>query len=304
MAAGRTNNARAALWLLASAVLFTVMSVLVKILGENLHTFQISLFRMLVSLVVILPFLMRAEGLGIRTRIPALQFTRGTIGSLAMILGFYAIVNMPLADAQAISFSRILFVVPLAVFLLRESVGLHRIVAALVGFGGVLVMLRPGGDFSFGLPAAAALGHAFLVALASILVAIASRYDKPVTLMFYTGVVGTAFAAPLAWVYWTTPTSAEWGLLIAMGVAGTAAHNCFIRAYAMGEASAIAPVDYTRLVLAGAAGYLLFASVPDGYTLIGAAIIVASTFYIMRREARASAAQARETRQPPSPQTL
>ena len=296
MAAWRTKNARGALWLLASAVLFTVMSVLVKILGENLHTFQISLFRMIVSLVVILPFLMRSGALlaGIRTRVPLVQFAHGTVASLALIFSFYAIVNLPLADAQAIGFSHILFVVPLAAFILREAVGFRRVAAALVGFGGVLVMLRPGGDFAFGLPAASALGHAFMVALASILVAIAGRHDKPVTLMFYTAIVSIAVSAPLAWVYWTTPTPAEWGLLVVMGVVGAGVQNTFIRAYAMGEASAIAPVDYTRLVFAGVAGYFLFASVPDAYTLTGAAIIVAATFYIIRREALMGVARARQ----------
>jgi len=161
----------------------------------------------------------------------------------------------------------------------------------------VLIMLRPGMAAGIGrgggdgagmvlsLGAAAALGHAFLVALATVLVNIASRYDGPVTLMFYTNIVSvTLIALPTIFV-WQTPNVTELAMLVAMGVLATASHNCFIRAFAMGEASVIAPVDYSRLIFAALAGWLVFASVPDIYTIIGAAIIVASSFYIVRREA-------------------
>jgi drug/metabolite transporter (DMT)-like permease len=293
------NNRQAALWLLASAVMFTFTGVLVKTLGETLHPFEISLFRGLVALAVILPIFARTGGIsaGMKTQIPLLQMTRGVVGSLAMFLGFYAIVALPLADAQAISFSRNLFLVPLAAFILAEAVGPRRAIAAAVGFVGVLIMLRPGMEAGIGqgggdgagmvlsLGAAAALGHAFLVALATVLVNIASRYDGPVTLMFYTNIVSvTLIALPTIFV-WQTPNVTELAMLVAMGVLATASHNCFIRAFAMGEASVIAPVDYSRLIFAALAGWLVFASVPDIYTIIGAAIIVSSSFYIVRREA-------------------
>ena len=288
------NNRRAALWLLASAIMFTFTGVLVKTLGETLHPFEISLFRGLVALAVILPIFARTGGIsaGMKTQIPLLQMTRGVVGSLAMFLGFYAIVALPLADAQAISFSRNLFLVPLAAFILAEAVGPRRAIAAAIGFIGVLIMLRPGmesgGDEAamiLSLGAEAALGHAFLVALATVLVNIASRYDGPVTLMFYTNIVSvTLIAIPTIFV-WQTPNMTELAMLVAMGVLATASHNCFIRAFAMGEASVIAPVDYSRLIFAALAGWLVFASVPDIYTIIGASIIVASSFYIVRREA-------------------
>ena len=279
--------------------MFTCTGVLVKTLGETLHPFEISLFRGLVALAVILPIFARTGGIsaGMKTQIPLLQMARGVVGSLAMFLGFYAIVALPLADAQAISFSRNLFLVPLAAFILAEAVGPRRAIAAAVGFVGVLIMLRPGMETGMAqaggeaagmvlsLGAAAALGHAFLVALATVLVNIASRYDGPVTLMFYTNIVSvTLIAIPTIFV-WQTPNMTELAMLVAMGVLATASHNCFIRAFAMGEASVIAPVDYSRLIFAALAGWLVFASVPDIYTIIGASIIVASSFYIVRREA-------------------
>ena len=279
--------------------MFTFTGVLVKTLGETLHPFEISLFRGLVALAVILPIFARTGGIsaGMKTQIPLLQMTRGVVGSLAMFLGFYAIVALPLADAQAISFSRNLFLVPLAAFILAEGVGPRRAFAAAVGFVGVLIMLRPGmgsgmvqaggeaAGMVLSLGAAAALGHAFLVALATVLVNIASRYDGPVTLMFYTNIVSVMLIAIPTIFVWQTPNITELAMLVAMGVLATASHNCFIRAFAMGEASVIAPVDYSRLIFAALAGWLVFASVPDIYTIIGASIIVASSFYIVRREA-------------------
>ena len=283
--------------------MFTFTGVLVKTLGQTLHPFEISFFRGLVALAVILPIFARTGGLraGMRTQIPLLQLTRGVVGSLAMFLGFYAIVALPLADAQAISFSRNLFLVPLAAFVLSEVVGLRRALAAAVGFVGVLIMLRPGVDMGAGdaglylsAGAAAALGHAFLVALATVLVNIASRYDGPVTLMFYTNIVTVSLIAIPTFFVWQSPTMNEFLMLIAMGVLATASHNCFIRAFAIGEASAIAPVDYSRLIFAALAGWLVFSTVPDRFTIIGALIIVASSFYIVRREAGLQKAEPQE----------
>ncbi len=284
------DNRRAAMWLLASAVLFTLTSILVKYLGAALHPLQISFFRALVALMVILPIFARSGGLieGMKTKIPALQVFRGVIGSTAMILGFYAIVHLPLADAQAIGFSRNLFVVPLAALILAEFVGPRRALATLVGFAGVLIMLRPGGGMMMSAGALAALGHAALVAVASILVSIASRHDKPTTLMFYTNVVAIVMVAVPAAFVWQMPSLTQFTLLFVMGILATSAHNCFIRAYGMGEASAIAPVDYSRLVLAAIAGFFLFGDIPDSYTIIGALIIVGASFYIIRYEARAT----------------
>ncbi|NCF78901.1 MAG: EamA family transporter [Alphaproteobacteria bacterium] len=289
------DNRRAALWLLASATMFTFTGVLVKTLGQTLHPFEISFFRGLVALAVILPIFSRTGGIraGMRTQIPLLQITRGVVGSVAMFLGFYAIVALPLAEAQAISFSRNLFLVPLAAFILSEAVGPRRTIAASVGFVGVSIMLRPNmgtGDAGMllSLGAAAALGHAFLVALATVLVNIASRHDGSVTLMFYTNTVSVTLIAIPTFFVWQTPNMSELMMLVAMGVLATASHNCFIRAFALGEASVIAPVDYSRLIFAALAGFVVFSTVPDIYTITGALIIVASSFYILRREAQSA----------------
>ena len=123
---GLSNNLQGAFWLFMSVFAFTTMAALAKYLGNDFHAFQISFFRASFSLIVILPFLINAglsQG-GIKTKVPLLQIARGTISALGIMMGFYAIVNMPLADAQAIRFSSSLFVVPLAAIFLNEKVSI------------------------------------------------------------------------------------------------------------------------------------------------------------------------------------
>ncbi len=275
-------NVRGALWLLLSATCFTAMAVLAKTLGDRLDSLQLAFFRMFIALLVIVPFLIRGGMASIKTHYPLLQVARGVVGSTAMMCGFYALVHLPLADALAYNFTKALFVVPLAYFILKEPAGPRRIGAVLIGFVGVLVMLRPTVEID---PAAlVALAGALCVAMATIFVKIVVK-DAPVTLMFYTGVVGTVVAGIPAAFVWITPTWNEMGLLVLMGVFAAGAHNCFIRGYREGDASAIVPFDYSRLVFAAIAGFLIFGDVPDWLTIAGAVIIVATTLYIARREA-------------------
>jgi len=280
------GNVRGALWVLASCVLFTLMIVLAKYLGGRLDSMQVAFFRALFGLIVIVPFLVRAghaEG-GFRTKVLPVQLARGVIGTLAMLCGFYAITHLPLADAQSLSFARALFLTPLAMLIIGERAGWRRIAATGVGFVGVLIMLRPTGAIQ---PAAlVALTGAVFVALAIILVKIASRHDHPITLMFYTGAVGVVVSGIPAAYVWVAPDWSEWVLLALMGSTGAAAHNCFIRGYAAGEATAVAPFEYATLIFAAIAGYFVFADVPDIWTGVGAAVIVGSSLYIVRREAK------------------
>ncbi len=281
---GLAPNIRGAIWTVLAAALFSCMATLAKFLGGRLDHFQVTFFRTLTGLLFILPFLVGNGRQGWRTQRPGLHILRGLFGNLGMICGFYALIHMPLADANAITFARALFVVPLAVIFLSETVGTRRSVATVIGFLGVLIMLRPTGTIE---PAAlAAVSQAMLVAGAIICVKILSRTDPTVTLLFYSSIIGLLITAIPAAIVWQAPTMEEYLLLLAMGAFGVAAHNCFIRGYAVGEASAMAPFDYTRLLFAAIAGFIVFSEVPDEWTIVGAAIIVGSTLYIARREAQ------------------
>lgn len=277
-------NMRGAIWVVAAAVFFSAMAALAKFLGGRFDSMQVAFFRALTGLVFILPFLLSASAPRFVARKPLMLVLRGASSGLAMLCGFYALTHLPLADATAITFVRALFLVPLAVLILHETVGVRRISATTVGFIGVLIMVNPAGEIS--VASLVALAGAALVALSVVLVKMLTRTESTLTLLFYSGVFGMLFTAVPAAYVWRTPGLTDLSLLMVMGVAGVAGHACFIRAYAIADATALAPLDYTRLLFAGLIGYLFFAEVPGPRTALGAAIIVASTFYITYREAK------------------
>ena len=216
-------------------------------------------------------------------RLP-LHIGRGIIAGIGQAGAFYAVVHLLLADATAVQFSRPLFMTFLAVFVLGESVSWRRWVATTVGFGGVIIMLRPG---QTGLDIAwiVALVTALIFALAMILIRKLSQTEPPQRILFFYHLTGLAFfVGPAIWV-WRTPVAEEWLFLFLIGFLTTIAMICFVRGLAAGEASIVGPMEYTRLIYAAFLGYFFFAEVPVIWTWIGASIIVASAFYIARREA-------------------
>ncbi|WP_276309974.1 DMT family transporter [Phenylobacterium kunshanense] len=280
----RPDNLRGALWMLGSALGFTAMTVLIKFLGDDYPAALQTFYRQAAGFAVLLPLILRRGRAAYATTRPGILLFRSAAGTLAMILSFYAFQKMPLADANALSFTRTLWLVPLAAFVVRERVGPLRIAAALVGFGGVLLMLRPGADFSLGLPALAMLAASFLFALTITGMKVMTRDHSPTVLLVWAMTLGLIFSLPGAFIAWRWPEPVDLALLCLMGVIGTATQACYIKGMQAGDAAAMAPIDYTRLVFTAAAGFLLFQEVPTVWTLAGAGVVVASTLFITLRE--------------------
>jgi len=282
-----TPNLRGALWMLASAVGFTAMTTLIKFLGPGYPAALQTFYRQLAGVLVLSPLIARDWRGAFRTTRPGILVFRSSAGVLALIMGFYAYQKLPLADANALSFTRTLWLVPLAAFVLREPIGPLRIGAALVGFLGVLIMLRPGAGGMgawIGWPQACALISAFLFALTITGMKVMTRDHRPLVLLVYAAVLGLVFALPPALFVWRWPTWPDLALLTAMGVIGTLTQGAYIKGMEAGEAAVMAPIDYTRLVFAVGAGLLLFHEVPRRATILGAAIVVVSTLFISWRE--------------------
>ncbi|MEQ9333139.1 MAG: DMT family transporter [Thalassobaculum sp.] len=295
------GNLRGALWIVLASILFTVMSAMVKTVGSRLDSFEIGFFRCAFGLLTIVPFMLRVGPDSLRTDRPFLHLWRGLLGTTAMFCGFYSITHLPLADATAIGFASTLFMIVLAVLFLGETVRWRRWTATAVGFLGVLVMVGPGGHGPSPAMAAALFG-ALCVATVSVVIKKLSQTESPLSILFSFGIVSTAASAGPAILVWQTPTFGELALLVLIGVIGTVAQNCGIRGFRAGEATAVAPFDYSRLVFAGLLGFLLFGDVPSPQTLMGAGLIVASTLYIARREAAlARRPEPAETAAPPLP---
>ncbi len=276
---------RGVIWMLLSGLGFSLMVATVKWLGDHLHPFQITFFRCLIGLVVILPFVVRSRGRVLRTRHPLMHLSRGLVGFSAMTAGFYAVTRLPLADVTAVSFTKAMFIIVLAVLFVGERVRWRRWTATAVGFVGVLIMVRPG-SAGFQPAMLAALAHAFLAGVVVTLIRRLPLSERPTTLLFYFGLVATPASLLPAWVVWTPVSANDLVLLTLAAVLGVAGQGCAIRAHRAGEASLVAPFDYARLVFATGLGFLLFGDLPDRWTLAGAAVIVASSVYIAHRELR------------------
>lgn len=272
--------------MLASALGFTAMTTLIKYLGPGYPAALQTFYRQLAEFIVLAPLIVRDWRGAFYTTRPWILIFRSSAGVVAMIMAFYAYQKLPLADANALSFTRSLWLVPLAAFVLREPMGPARIAAAVVGFLGVMIMLQPGaaGHTTVSLAQAAALGSSFLFALTITGMKVMTRDHSPFTLLVYAAVLGLVFSLPPALFVWRWPDPKDLTLLAAMGVIGTITQGCYIKGMQVGDAGAMAPIDYTRLVFAVIVGFILFHDVPGPATILGAAVVVASTLFITWRE--------------------
>ena len=280
------GNHRGAIWMLIGTTGFTLNGALVKLLGAGgMHPFEISFGRSLVALLAMLPFIWRAGPGVLRSNHLRIHLGRGIAGGTAMICAFYALTKIPLADFTALSFTTPLFILLLAALILGERVGPRRWGAVAVGFLGVLVMTRPGAG-GFDPNALAVLVMALGISIAVVLVKRLPPSESQVTMLTYFCLISMAMSAVPAALVWRAPTATEALLLVAIGVLGIGSQSLMIRAFRAGEASFVAPFEYSRLLFAAALGYFLFAEAPDPWSYLGAAIIVAATLYLARQGSR------------------
>ncbi len=273
---------RGTVLMVGAFVFFAAMTTLIKLVGSRIPIAQILIVRQIVMTLILAAIVGRALPAVLRTNRPGLQLQRGLFSLGAMLCGFTALINMPMADATAIGFSQVLFVTLLAIFVLGETVDWRRWLAMGVGFCGVLIMLRPGGE-AINAYAFLALAGALFGAGITVTVRVLGNGERTETILLWqSGIICLALAAP-AFLWWTQPTPTEWALMIALSVVGTAGQWLVTKAYQTGEASALAPLDFVRLLLAVISGYLVFAEVPGMVTIVGATLIVGATCYTMMR---------------------
>ena len=261
------------------------MAMLIKLAGSQLHVTQIILVRQLVMVAIMTPTMAKTFPDSVKTQRPGLQLTRIAVALVAMLTGFTALINMPIADATAIGFAKSFFVTIFAILILKETVGIRRWAATLVGFCGVLVMLQPGtnGFSVYGVYAAIA---AIAAGLVMVILRLLSRTETPSTILIYQA-VGVGLVLMLPGIYfWKAPSAGEWLLLLAVGVTGYWSQMSNILAYKLGEASLLAPLEFTRLIYATIIGIAVFGDYPNKSTVIGALIVVCASAYTIHRESR------------------
>ena len=275
---------RAALLMLGSTLFFGLMAITIRFASQTLETFEVAFFRNFFGLIALLPFLRGRVRASLRTTQRPRYFVRSAIGVASMFCGFWAIGHLPLAQAISLSYSAPLFATIAAVIFLQEQVRARRWAAVLLGFIGVLVILRPGSaHFTPGM--LVALAAAVLSAIVAIQIKQLSKVDPADTIVLWTYLFWIPISLVPALTVWEWPQGVAWLWVIATGVLGTFGQLLWTRAIKLGEVSALTPISFMQLPVVAFAGWLLFDEGVSRWTLLGAGIIFAANAYIAHREA-------------------
>jgi len=264
--------------------LFALLDSTAKYLSQSVATQAIVFFRYGFSLVIVAFVVWRQGGLRLlKTEHLPLQLARGLLLLVSTGTNFTAVKYLQLAQTSSISFSNPLWVCALSPLLLGERVGPRRWAAVIVGFIGVLVIIRPGtASFHW------AMLLSVVCALSAGLYQIATRKvggsDHALTSLLYVSISGTAGALPFAPIEWVTPAWWAWLLLVLAALYGSVGHLMLTQAHRLAPAPVLAPFVYTQIISMIIIGYVVFGDVPDGATLLGALVVVASGLYVFYRE--------------------
>jgi drug/metabolite transporter (DMT)-like permease len=282
----RAPEVSPAAWYMLCALLFAIMLALFKWLGQSLPTPQILLLRQLGVMAILLPAILGSGGDVLRAERPGLNLFRGLLSAGSMLLGFTAVVHLSLAESTTLHFTKVFFVVLLGGVLLRERLTAARWGAMTLGFTGVAVVLAPNASAMIDPMAVLAVLAACLTAGTMLIVRTLAQVERTSTMMIWQSAVVLAVVAVPGVSGWIAPTPEQWVLIAALCLLMGAAQWTMIQAHRSAEASALSPLEYTRLLYAVAFGYLLFDHVPAGNTLLGAVLIVVAAVWV-RRDGRA-----------------
>ena len=279
-------------WMLLTTLSFVILSLSVRALSAEMATVEILFLRCLIGGLIFLPWIFK-EGTGaLKTTKFGQHAVRAAMMGAGMVLWFAAIGALPLGDAIALHFTLPLFMIIFAAIFLREQVNPARWIATVIGFTGVLIVLRPGFQ---------EIGWAHYFVLLSgalyggnhVITKFMSGTETPNATAFYMNLLilpGAAIALPF---YWTAPTWDQAGWILLLGVSGSTAHTCLLKAMRYADASALAPIDFLRLVFSSIAAYFLFNDISDLWTYVGACVIFLAAWYntlharkLQKRDAR------------------
>ncbi|QGW66442.1 EamA family transporter [Lysobacter soli] len=279
------HQGRAMLTMLVAVAMFAMMDAGLKQLSTHYPPFQVASLRGAASLPLVLVWALWTGGVAPLLRVRwSLHVLRGVLGVAMMATFVYAVSKLPLSTTYSIFFIAPLLITALSVPVLREKVGPRRWAAIVVGLIGVIVLLRPTGEGMISLAALAVLIAAVMYAVSAITVRILARTDSTQSMMVWLMVMIALGAGALAWPEWVAIRREDFWLIAFIGVAGAFGQYAITEAFRLGEASAIAPLEYTALVWGVLFDLTFWGVLPDAITWVGAAIIVASGLYLIRRE--------------------
>lgn len=269
--------------MLFAGLMFSSMVAFVKFLGTRLPSYEIVFFRSTIQLFSMIAVFWKIGFSSLKTNRPLLHGVRAFIAVVLINCNFYAFTQLPIADVTAIGFSRNLFLVILAFFFLGERIKPHNLVVTVIGFVGVLIITRPGfGHFSVAVWVA--IAGAGLGATMMMLIRMLTFSESNQVMMTYPSIATVLVTSLPTWFGWISPTLPEILCILAMSYTGILGQWSMIQAFRLGEATAVAPASYIRIVFASIIGLLFFSEIPDFMTITGAAIIITSNLVLIRQE--------------------
>ncbi len=279
----RSNNLiLGCIFAMIAELCFVGMGSLVKLLSENLPSQNVLFFRNLFGLLLLLPLIVKLGIKTLKTDNLKWHFLRSLSGVSAMYCFFYALSELPLADAMLLKISAPLFIPIIAFIWLSEHISLRAIMAIMIGFLGVILVLKPTGTIH--IASLAGLMGGALAALAKVTIRRMSASEPTSRIVFYFGLISLSISAiPMLW-YWQNPDYKEWILLILLGACGTMGQLFLTKAYLLAPASRIAPFTYSSILFAAIIGWVFWNEIITLLTVTGALLIIVAGIIILREK--------------------
>jgi len=278
-----SNNKLAISLIIISVFFGTVMLSFLKIAQEDVNVYVAGFFRFFLGLIIILPYIIKKKDLVLKTNHLKQHFLRAILGLPAMLLYFSALVLLPIEKLTAISFVVPLIVTILAVFFLGEKIYIYRTLALMLGFSGMLVIIRPGFvDISIGVYMV--LFSALLWSINIIITKKISKDDSAITILAYQSIFMSLLSFFIVIFFWEMPSLKTFIYLVLAAMCGTVLHLTLNHAFKLVDVSMTQPYSFLNLVFASIIGYFVFDEIPDFYTWIGALIIFTGVLIISYRE--------------------
>ena len=277
---------RGMLWTVAAGLVFVFLNTTMRVLTQDIPPFETQFLRYFCGLLVMAPFVLRGGLPAYRPNGLVGQLWRGVVHTSGLLLWFLALPHITLADMTALGFTSPIFVMLGAALVFKEKLRADRMVAAGLGFAGVLIVLAPNLNGAGGVYNLVMLASSPLFAASFLITKALTRRDRPEVIVVWQAITVAMFSLPFALPGWLWPTPGQLLAFLACGVLGSAGHYCINRGLRATDISATQSVKFLDLIWNAAAGFLVFADIPPHTTFLGALVIFAATTWIARREAR------------------
>ena len=277
---------RGMLWMMLAGLVFTFLNTTMRVLSQHIAPFETQFLRYFCGMLVMLPLIMRSGFASYSPNGLSGQLWRGVVHTSGLLLWFIALPHISLADMTALGFTSPIFIMFGAALVLKERMRMDRMLAAGLGFFGVLIVVYPNLNGQGGIYNLAMLASSPLFAASFLITKALTRRDRPEVIVVWQSITVSLFSLPFALMDWIWPSPLEWLAFVVCGVLGSTGHYCMTRALRTTDISATQSVKFLDLVWNATAGFLVFSDVPTHTTLLGGFVIFLATTWIARREAR------------------